>query len=159
MTFPAGSGEEISRRIRIRDQGPPRKQEIEKINETNIKMFRNFLARFLARFLAKVLTRVFGQCPGNSRKIPGNVQEMTDKFPGNFRELSGKFLGNFEMSRNFFGNCPGKHRKNLGNPEKSYFFLGFPTISYLNGGPFFGPTRGAPDDRPCGPTLSQEGRS
>ena len=89
-----------------------------------------------------------------SGKFPGNFHEISRKFVGNFQDISGKHLGNVqEISGNFLGyfretsrTFPGKFRElsektrghfldKSGKVRLSYFFLSFPRISYLNGGP------------------------
>ena len=55
--------------------------------------------------------------PGNVRKLPGNVREISRKCTGNFREISGTFPRNFrEMSETFpghFREIPGKFPGNV----------------------------------------------
>ena len=116
---------------------------------------------------------IFRECSGNFRdmswKCPENVREISRKFPGQIRKIR-KILfltppGHFQpvlamkflVESEFRGqgpprtqeivkidvNCFLNFLKNIVKIIIFLVFLFFPRFSYLNGGPFFGATRGA----------------
>ena len=123
LTFPAGSGEEISRRIRISGPGTSKMAGNWTNQRLKLKKHRDFFGQTFGQVFGQIFGQVFGQV---LIRFPGICQEFSGKFPGRFQEIPGKHPEHFwEIS--------GKIPENLENR----IFLTFSMISYLNGGPFF----------------------